>query len=167
VRTIRIDRLWNGEPARADERVRLELSETDRTLNVRVDAPCHDDPVPATPPGRCDGLWEFEVVELFLVGPGDRYLELEFGPAGHWLALELHGVRRIVDSVVPIEYAVTRKSDVWCGRASIAGDFLPDPILSWNAFAIHGRADRRRYLAAEPVPGDRPDFHRLEHFPAY
>jgi hypothetical protein len=167
VRTIEIDRLWNGDPALPGERVRLQLDETDHLLDVRIDAPLHGDPAPGTPPGRCDGLWDFEVVELFLVGPGDRYLELEFGPGGHWLALELNGVRRIAHHDVPITYSVTHEGAGWCGRASIARGRLPDPILSWNAFAIHGSGDRRRYLAASPVPGDEPDFHRIDAFPKY
>jgi hypothetical protein len=40
---------------------------------------------------------------------------------------------------------------------------LPPPHRL-NAFAMHGLGLRRRYLAMEPVPGEAPDFHRLEHF---
>lgn len=65
-------------------------------FSVHIDAPFHHD---AAPPGMIhgdayDGLWEFEVVELFLmhdVGNDTfEYLELEFSPHGchlvccHW-----------------------------------------------------------------------------------
>ena len=33
------------------------------------------------------GLWDYEVVELFLLNSDtEEYLELEFGPHGHYLA---------------------------------------------------------------------------------
>lgn len=163
-----IDHLWDGEPAGAQERVHLELTETQDSLTVRIDAPFHGDPAPATPLGRCEGLWRFEVVEVFLVGPDERYLELEFGPAGHYLGLEFHGVRRVVDAHVPLDYSATRDAGRWNGVATIARGRLPSPIVRWNAFAIHGGAQQRRYLVAAPLPvGEEPDFHQIDRFPAY
>ncbi len=33
-----------------------------------------------------------------------------------------------------------------------------------NLYAIHGVGTARRHLAMTPVPGEAPDFHRLEYF---
>lgn len=46
----------------------------ERSLEVLVEAPFFDDPPPPTGSrGRpCDGLWDHEVVELFLLGEQDR-----------------------------------------------------------------------------------------------
>jgi hypothetical protein len=42
--------------------------------------------------------------------------------------------------------------------------YLPLPPARGNAYAIHGAPDARCYHAHAAVPGDRPDFHQLEHF---
>ena len=51
------------------------------TLSVSICAPYFGDPVPdGGVPGRpFYRLWDFEVVEVFLLGEGEKYLELEFG----------------------------------------------------------------------------------------
>lgn len=43
-------------------------------------------------------------------------------------------------------------------------DYFPPGITKFNAYAIHGVGDDRKYEALFPVPGEFPDFHRLEHF---
>jgi hypothetical protein len=43
---------------------------------------------------------------------------------------------------------------------------VPEGPWRFNAYAIHGVGAARRYLAHFPVPGPRPDFHRLECFGA-
>ena len=132
---------------------------------MRVDAPFHGDPAPPGPPGRRPGLWEFEVVELFLVGSGGRYLELEVGPHGHFLALELEGIRRLSrDDVLPA-WECRIAEGRWRGELRIGLDRLPVGVDRWNAFAIHGEGKERRYLAAHPLPGEAPDFHQPERFP--
>ena len=61
-----IDRLWDGRVAHPGEVARLELTRTPDGLEVFVDAPYHGDRAPPSEPGPTDGLWEYEVVELFL-----------------------------------------------------------------------------------------------------
>ena len=160
---VDIDLLWDGSPGRVDERVSLRI-ELGTHLVIDVDAPWHGDPPPDGPAGRFWALWEHEVVELFLVGPDERYTEIELGPHGHHLGLQLDGVRNAVNTDVPIGWVVEHQGERWKGRASVSREWLPDPIAAFNAYAIHGVGDRRRYLAHAPVPGDQPDFHRLEHF---
>ncbi len=159
---LAIASVWDGSPALASEVVHLELGLGD-ALTIDVDAPWHGDPAPSGPAGVRQALWEWEVVELFLVGAGDRYTEIELGPHGHHLGLRLHGVRQPVETGFPIDWQVRREGDRWRGRARVGLDQLPAEILSFNAYAIHG-TDDRRYLAHVPVPGPAPDFHRLECF---
>lgn len=155
---------WDGGPLEPGEFARIDLS-IGAALELEVEAACYGDPLPGSPPGRCDGLWDYEVVELFLLGRDERYLELELGPAGHWLALRLEGRRRVVDPGVAIELETTVEGTRWRARARVPLATLPPDLTAANAYAIHGVGDARRHLAWHPVPGPRPDFHRLELFP--
>jgi hypothetical protein len=133
-------------------------------LAVEVEAPFHGDPPPTAPPGATDRLWEHEVVELFLVGADERYLEVELGPHGHHLVLRLRGRRRVEEQGLAIEFAARRSGMRWSGRALVPAAWLPPGLARCNAYAIHGLGAERRHLAAFPVPGPEPDFHRLECF---
>ena len=89
---IVVERLWDGSPARSEERVVLDVHRTPEGLVVHVDAPYHGNPEPPCDPGPTDGLWNYGVVELFLVGPEEErraYTEIELGPHGHHLVLRL------------------------------------------------------------------------------
>jgi len=166
LREIAIARSWDGKSLPETQKTALTVQFASDKLNIEIDAPYHADPPPQTVAGRCDRLWEYEVVELFLVGPDDRYLELEFGPHGHYLGLTLHGVRNVVDAAVPMAYAAQIHGRRWSGRAQLDTKQLPGPIERWNAFAIHGVGAERRYRAAHPLQGASPDFHRIQDYPA-
>lgn len=159
---IVVGRLWDGSAAAPGEHVALALvaEPVSGQLRVKIDAPFHGDPTPPGPPGHTPGLWDFEVVELFLFGDDGRYLELEFGPHGHHLALELHGVRTVVRQVPGISYRSEVSGGRWRGEAEVDGALIPDGATRWNAHAIHGVGAARRYLSAHPARGQRPDFHR-------
>lgn len=133
-------------------------------MAVTVDAPFHHDPAPPEQPGPTDGLWEYEVVELFLLTPPDHYLEIELGPHGHYLLLELRGRRQVVRSGMPIAYDAQIDEGRWSGHAEIPLDYLPTGASRGNGYAIHGQPPARSYLAYYPVPGTAPDFHRLDRF---
>lgn len=160
-----IQRTWDGRRAAASERVRVTVVRAPAGLVATVDAPFHDDPAPALPPGRADRLWEHEVVELFLVGHDGRYLELEVGPHGHWLALTLSAPRVVEADDHRLEVAVRRAGGRWRATVLVPDAIVPPRVVRWNAFAIHGTKDGRRWLAAAPTGGDRPDFHRPDAFP--
>ena len=161
---LTIERTWDGEPARTDECARIVLDLSEAGLDVEVDAPFHGDPPPSAPVGSTDRLWEYEVVELFLLGEDERYLELELGPHGHYLALALRGPRHVEESGLAIRYEARREASRWTGRATVLASQLPPALHASNAYAIHGQGSARRYLAAHPVPGTEPDFHRLHFF---
>ena len=156
---------WDGESIGEEERVTIDLELSDTTMNVDIDAPFHNDPPPETPAGSLDGLWEFEVVELFLRGDADTYLELEFGPFGHYLALRFNAYRQVLESGgLALQYECGRRGDRWSGRARLPVRHLPVGLRSCNAYAMHGADKIRRYLALYPPGGSEPDFHRLEGF---
>lgn len=169
-----IDRDWRGDPAAPSDRVRVSLGRSGTSaaadLLIEIEAPYHADPAPPGPPGATPELWTFEVVELFLLGAEAHYLELEFGPHGHWLALELHGERNLVHSEASTEavrFAAERDAARWRGSARIASRLLPRGLCAANAYAIHGQGAERVYRAHAAVPGEAPDFHRLAAFPPF
>lgn len=159
---IEIVRDWRGAAAPAEEHAFVEIALDGGVLEVVVDARYHGDPAPATAPGSTERLWEHEVVELFLLGERERYVEVELGPHGHYLVLRLGGARHVVERPSPIDYVAHIREPRWSGRARLA--LVPEPLLAANAYAMHGAGAARRYLAAHPVPGHVPDFHRLDCF---
>jgi len=160
-----IHRSWNGEPCEVKERANIRLQRApDGSIRVCTEAPFHGDPPPTGQPGPTWALWEYEVVELFLLGDHERYLELEIGPHGHYLALLLEGRRTIKQKLLPLDVSVRRQDGLWTAETKIPASFVPTGALRGNAYAIHGEGDQRRYLAWIPVPGEAPDFHRLDCF---
>ncbi len=165
MRWLEIRQTWDGQPADSDEWARVGLAWRDGDLALRVEAWDHGDPRPPGPPGPTPRLWEHEVVEFFLCGPGNRYLEIELGPGGHHLVLQLQGIRQVVAQGLPLRVQLTHQINRWSAETLIPADWLPPAPWTANAYAIHGAGAARRHLACYPVPGDSPDFHRLQHFP--
>jgi hypothetical protein len=161
---LRIDRTWDGEPIARDERGTIGLLRETTALHVTVDAPYMGDPAPPGPPGPTDRLWEHEVAELFILGVGQRYLEIEMGPHGHHLVLTFAGRRTLLEQRLPLDYSARIEGGRFRATARIAPDLLPPAASRVNAYLVHGVGAARRYLAAFPVPGTHPDFHRLDRF---
>ena len=162
-----IGKSWSGAAVDADLQASIDLSWDDRRLQLAVEAPFWSDPPPSGPPESTEGLWNFEVVELFLAADDDatRYLEIELGPWGHYLVLLFAGVRRRIAEGIALDFCVERKENRWCGNATLDADHLPGRPWRANAFAVHGQGEQRRYLAAHPLPGLSPDFHQPAMFP--
>lgn len=167
---LRIAHTWDGHAARADEIAELTLRFGVQGLEIAVEAPFHDDPPPAGPAASTEGLWNHEVIELFLVQaataeerqPTPRYVEIELSPHGHWLVLRFAGWRRRTGGPLPLQFSAEIARARWRGRALLATEHLPPPPYLAGAFAIHGEGEKRRYLAAHPAGGETPDFHRLQ-----
>lgn len=160
-----IQQKWNGRPSTRRERAIVALEDDGDFLKVVIDAPFHGDPRPEGPPDSTPGLWEYEVVELFIAGAGTEYLELEFGPFGHYLALSFSDVREQSGGPHAIEFRTAVLKHTWIGTARVPRSLIPAGPHRVNATAIHGPAGRnRRFLSAQVLPGDKPDFHQPEHF---
>lgn len=181
---VHVDKTWEGVPLLPHEVVRFELflvyeevlSPDEREvavvlplLCVAFEAPCFGDPPP--PPSNAarrarDGLWEHEVIELFigttavsLDGERPRYVELEFGPHGHALGLSFSERRRRLDCFeVPGDTWL--RGGRWSGQARVPLARLPAMPWCVGAFAIHGPPGSRRHLTAvAPTRSGPPDFH--------
>jgi hypothetical protein len=168
--TLHIASTWDGEAATAAERCAVDLTASERGWLISVDAAFHGDPPPPGPPGSLDGLWRFEAVELFVAaddggGPAVEYTELEVSPHGHFLVLRFAGVRRRSAVIDPLSVNCRIAGDRWRGRVELARAALPPPPWRANAFAMRGQGRARRYLAATPLPGAKPDFHQPDLFP--
>lgn len=166
---LRVDRLWSGQPLAPEQHAELRLAAAGDDLLLTVDAPFHGDSPPPGAPGPTPGLWEHEVVELFVAGPGTdeafEYLEVELSPHGHHLVLRLAGVRRVVESVLPLDFRASIDGGRWRGSARLPRAWLPPPPHRAAAFALHGEGAARRYLSSVTLPGDAPDFHQPHRFP--
>lgn len=167
MQTFCIASTWDGRALDSKEHITLSLEHpTDTILTVTIEAPFYNDPAPSAPVGHTDALWNYEVVEWFVIGPEDAngqrsYIEFEWSPHGHHLVLCLHGERNIVGYHTELEYTAQIKGSRWTGQADIPVSWLPKGTLHHNAYAIHGGKGARVYSAMSPVPGDAPDFHRL------
>jgi hypothetical protein len=162
---LEIRSTWDGHPAEPGEHATITLSAASDALCITVDAPLHGDPPPPGAPGPCWALWEHEVIELFIVGPNNAYTEVELSPHGHHLLLRLSGVREITERLLPLDFSAHAVGTRWSGTARLPWSLVPAAPRRLNAFAIHGLGAHRRHLAAFPVPGDVPDFHRIHCFP--
>ena len=143
----------------------VDLVAFDGGIELRVDAPLYGDPpAPATPAGPTNGLWEYEVVEVFIAGTDTRYTEIEMAPSGHHLVLQLDGVRNPVATLLPLVFDVELTPSRWRGVARIDRSLLPPGPWRLNATSIHGSGHKRTYLSMVALPGSAPDFHQPDRF---
>lgn len=169
-----ISHLWNNVSISASDIIQLTLT-YDQDLKIEVFAPFYDEPkLPdwSRHPGIFPKLYNYEVVEVFLLNDHDEYLEIEMGPKGQYLVLSLKGYRHVVKAPIQLK---SYKSNVtgfgrsWMGEAVIQHSILPKKITRFNAFSIYGPNDTRIYQALFPAPTNdpkypKPDFHKLELF---
>ncbi len=155
---------WDGVPVAAADVVEFSVRLTDNVLSIEVSAPFYGDSPPLGPEGEMDGLWDYEVVELFLLGVDGQYVEVEMGPHGHYLVLLLSDVRQVKQKLKPTHFSSQVKGNTWQGKLQLPTDQLPLPFTHFNAYAIHGQGVGRHFLAAHPVPGEKPDFHQPRFF---
>ncbi|NXP44723.1 CD033 protein, partial [Heliornis fulica] len=167
-----IKHTWDGLPV-SHEPVTVVLKSDSEGLLMEVNAPFFNDPpAPLGEPGKpFDQLWDYEVVEAFFLSDrAEQYLEVELCPHGQHLVLLLSGRRKVWKKELPLEFEETRTKNKWGGKAHIPWDYFPPCAKKFNAFAIHGSGEERKYEALYPVPphelqeGQKPDFHRLELF---
>src|SRR3989339_1020323 len=101
---LKIEHLWDGSLC-VDERLWADVSLVQNKQGLLIKTRSlilGNQNIPQAPTGtRVEGLWNYDVVEVFLVGPGHQYLEIELGAGGHFLALQFDRVRHGSD---PLEH---------------------------------------------------------------
>ena len=55
---------------------------------------------------------------------------------------------------------INNETMTWTGEARIPADYFPPEVTLFNAYAIHGTADDRKYEALYESSGPQADFHR-------
>ncbi len=155
-----ITQTWDGKTVRPLEEISLFFSLNSKELAFIVQAPFYADTAPKSPAGFTPRLWDYELVELFLLGAAGQYLEVELGPHGHYLIYLLSGVREVERTITPVGVHCCIEGNIWRGEIALAAGDLPRNISHVNGYGIHGQGDERRYLAATSVAGAVPDFHQ-------
>jgi hypothetical protein len=161
-----VERYWDGAPcSHAHLHGTVELAGSERGLELAASLPHQPAPrIPTAPRGaRVANLWEYDVVECFLVGAGGRYLEVELGAGGHFLVLSFSAPRVRSDSHEALRPALDFASDAqrWRARITLDRALVPERLEALNAFVIAGGA----HLAYAALPGSAPDFHQPARFP--
>ena len=162
---IILQKTWDGLAISPSEFVSVHFYYGDTHSNIEIKSPYYNNEAPPEPMQSLWRLWEFEVVEIFFVGDNQLYTELEFGPHGHYLGLQLDGPRNIIKKHIPVEYKAEIDNDFWTGLATVENAYLPEEIKRINCFAIHNCENSRRYLSYTRLPGEKPDFHQPDLFP--
>jgi len=168
VLSLKVDHLWSADVC-PDDRLWAEvnLSQSIKGIHVQVRGPMlHEQRIPEAPIGeRVDGLWNFDVIEVFFVGPGHQYLELELGAGGHWLLLGFDRIRhrsREYASLKPIVRYAKDSDKTWSSEITLPLNLIPENLRAMNAFAIMAG----QFLSLAPLPGEKPDFHQPDVYPS-
>jgi hypothetical protein len=188
---VEINHVW-GQSNRLDKPLaRCFLRWTTQGLCFDIQACYFQSDPPTAPIGPLWKLWEWEVVELFIVGQEQHYLELEFSPHGHYLVLKLHTIRNIIQSLISLEYQSSlfpssqfyyssinhhfMKKSQWYGQAIIPFNLLPPPYINTteeydyhiNMFMCYQHNNKKQYAFAYPLEGKQPNFHQIQKYPSW
>jgi hypothetical protein len=136
-------------------------------LEIQASLPHQETPrVPGQPTRtRVADLYEYDVVECFLVGEGGRYVEVELGAGGHFLVLSFDAPRVLADAHEDLDPTLHFETGThrWRSTLLLPAQLLPPRVCAANAFVIAGG----HFLAWHPLPGPGadPDFHQPARFP--
>jgi len=159
---------WDGTPLRDADRAEVVVLNNGEHLRIGFTARLLPKwTAPKTPVGFTDGLWEYDVFEIFFARPDGSYLEIEVGPAGHFLVYEFASYRKASDTNPrPLVYTWSVEDGQWSGEFTVPLEWLRVPINDCrvNAYQILTTAQGRQYLAWRSIPEIEPDFHRTECF---
>lgn len=119
-----------------------------------------------------EGLWEFDVAELFLVFRDTTYLELNFSPTGAWWGQYFSSYRKRDTDPLKITILSTSKPVIvvdhvrtfWTLTASFpAENILSKEIVAINCCVIH-HDEPVRYFSLNATHEVEPDFHYAKSF---
>lgn len=114
------------------------------------------------------GLWEFDVVEVFLTrtGLGMPYLEVQVSPLGQTFALIVKEPRKEYTYPENLQLQVSNQvaNGIWKSQIVIPLSQIPGEgdILKGNLHSCLGQTQARQYFGLNI--SDRIDFHRPEYF---
>lgn len=163
-----IKTFWDGTPC-TDPSLHGTIDVQATTHGIRLTATLPHQARPhvphAEPLTRVANLWEYDVVECFLVGK-EKYLEVELGAGGHFLILDFTAPRvrgnEYVDFLPDMEFDPNAGDGRWKSSILIPWDMVPKGLKAMNAFVIV----RDNYLCYSALPGLQPDFHQPDRFPS-
>ncbi len=117
------------------------------------------------------GLWDFDVVEVFLQGQSDdgAYLELQCSPLGQKFALLVKEPRKSTQQVTKLNSIVDvieQEADGFKVKFTVDASDIPGAFthLKGNFFCCLGPAGQREYFALNINKEDTADFHRPDLF---
>jgi alpha-galactosidase len=123
--------------------------------------------------GRCDKLWDRDVVEVFLQPDPTqlrRYKEFEVSPNGFWIDLEIANASlQHLQSGLQRRVRIDKAKKTWIAELAIPMNSLVqqfDPTFAWrvNFFRVEGPAEPRFYSSWQPTETPQPNFHIPERF---
>ena len=117
-----------------------------------------------------EGLWEKDVAELFLSGPGESYQEINVSPTGAWWSALFCDYRERSQTVeFPVEIEVERADNFWQVHFSTAAEnLIPWSGLEWSEYRasptaiLHGPEPSFFAWNWNPNKDGEPDFHRKD-----
>ncbi len=116
------------------------------------------------------GLWDYDVVEVFIRFGNGPYLEIQCSPLEQVFALNITTPREDFSFPDKIESKVMAgiHDQTWVSTLTISFKDIPgfneDTNLNGNCFSCLGLADSREYYALNINKEDGPDFHRPDLF---
>lgn len=168
--SMRTLHLVHGPRLRAHQKVSVGFGFTGTELLVRIEVRGFEPHVQADlgPAGSGPhwGLWESDVVEIFIAEPGTHlpYYEFQISPLGQYFELEILEPRKKINR----DY---RSGGKWSAKR--VGDDAWDALfrIPWktpqilcNVFAVLGESAEKRHLGLFTPPQAEPDFHLPEYF---
>ncbi len=124
----------------------------------------------ARPGSFIEGLWEYDLVELFLLDSGgERYEEFNIAPNGAWWRCVFSSYRVREDAVDYAEpspgIATSQRNGSWSVAIGIPFsqlniDFRAREGERLNVCAIVSNGHGREYLSTAPLDAVKPDFHQ-------
>lgn len=169
VLTLPIVTFWDGTPCAATH-LHGTVTVSSAPEGVWLTGSLPHQPVPSLPAAppltRVANLWEYDVVECFLVGT-TQYLEVELGAGGHFLLLAFTAPRCCVQAYETFVPQMTYTAEVagstaWRTRLLVPWSMVPSGVRGINAYVI----SRNAYVCYAPLPGPKADFHQPERFPS-
>ena len=163
------ERDWFGRPVRHQAYFRFALHQDRLTFSFEAnkEPECED-----LPRGTFRaGLWERDVAEFFLMGPGGDYQEFNLSPSGAWWSASFSSYRQQSEELPcpSAEVAAGCFAGRWTAQLSVAlaeikplqGFSLSQCRLNPTAILAPGQPE---YLCYGHCSGGQPDFHREDNF---